>query len=79
VIAQCLSIADTRMCNLWKKDADLVVEPDIEGFSFDCFDRAQELIANGEKATRAALPQLRRLLRISEPAMLSNSHPCSQI
>jgi hypothetical protein len=56
-----------------------VVEPDIEGFSFDCFDRAQELIANGEKATRAALPQLRRLLRISEPAMLSNSHPCSQI
>ena len=28
---------------------------------------AKDLIANGEKATRAALPQLQRLLRRSEP------------
>jgi hypothetical protein len=60
------------MCDLWKKDADLVVEPDIKGFSFDCFDRAKELIANGEKATRAALPQLQRVLRLPEPRVLSN-------
>ena len=72
VIGQCFSIAEAKMCNLWKKDADLVVEPDIEGFSFDCFDQAKELIANGEEATRAALPRLRRLLRLPEPPMLSN-------
>lgn len=72
VIRQCFSIAEAKMSNQWKKDADLVVEPDIKGFSFDCFDRAKELIANGERATRAALPQLRRLLGLPEPPMLSD-------
>jgi NTE family protein len=62
VIGQCFSIAEAKMSGVWKKDADFVLEPDIDGFAFDCFDRAKELIANGEKATRAALPQLRRLL-----------------
>ena len=71
VIGQCLSIAEDKMRHLWKKDADLVVEPDINGFSFDCFDRAKELIANGEKAARAALPQLRRLLNLPEPHVFS--------
>jgi NTE family protein len=71
VIAQCLSIAEAKMSHLWKKDADLVIEPDIKGFSFDCFDRAKDLIASGEKAARAALPQLRRLLRLPEPRVPS--------
>jgi len=71
LLGQCFSIAEARMSNLWKKDADLVVEPDIKGFSFDCFDRAKELIANGEKATRTALPQLRRLLKLAQPYTLS--------
>jgi NTE family protein len=66
VMAQCLSIAEAKISDLWKRDADLVIEPDINGFSFDCFDRAKELIANGEKATRAALPQLRRLLELPD-------------
>ena len=67
VLGQCFSIVEDKTCNLWKKDADLVLEPDISGFSFDCFDRTKELIASGEKATRAALPQLRRLLRLPQP------------
>jgi len=75
VIAQCFSIAEAKMSNLWKKDADMVIEPDIKGFSIDCFDRAKELIANGEKATRAALAQLRRLLGPPEPHVLSNMTP----
>ena len=73
VIAHCLSIAEDKLCNLWKKDADLVIEPDIKGFSIDSFDRAKELIANGEKATRAALPQLRRLLQLPEPRILQRA------
>jgi len=66
LIGQCFSIAEAKMRDLWQKDADLVIEPDIDGFAFDCFDRAKELIANGEKAARAALPQLRRLLHLPE-------------
>ena len=72
VIRQCFFIAEAKMSSLWRKDADLVLEPDINGFSFDCFDRAKDLIANGENATRAALPQLRRLLRLSEAQTLSS-------
>ena len=71
VLGQCFSIVEDKTCNLWKKDADLVLEPDISGFSFDCFDRTKELIASGEKATRAALPQLRRLLRLPQPYRVS--------
>jgi NTE family protein len=66
VIGQCFSIAQSKMCDLWKKDADLVLEPDVTGFSYDCFDRAKEVIANGETAMRAALPQLRKMLQIPE-------------
>ena len=73
VMARCLSIAEAKISDLWKRDADLVLEPDINGFSFDCFDRAKELIANGEKATRAALPQLRRLLELPEPSLRAHA------
>jgi len=66
VIGQCFLIAEAKMCDLWKKDADFLIEPDIDGFAFDCFDRAKELIASGEEATRAALPGLRKLLNLPE-------------
>ncbi len=64
VIGQCFSIAQARMCDLWKRDADLVLEPDVNGYSYDCFDRAKELIAVGENSVRAVLPELRALLNM---------------
>jgi NTE family protein len=66
VIGQCFSIAQSKMCDVWKRDADLVLEPEVKGFSYDAFDRAKQLIANGEIAMRAALPQLKKMLEISE-------------
>src|SRR5205807_5501583 len=59
VIGQCFSIAQERMCGVWKSAADLVLEPAIGEFSYDDFGRAPELIKSGEAATRAALPQFR--------------------
>lgn len=56
------------MYEMWKKDADLVVEPNVAGFSYDCFDRAKELIALGEASVHAIMPELRLLLNIPEPA-----------
>jgi NTE family protein len=64
VIGQCFSIAQARMCELWKKDADLIVEPDVNGFTYDCFDRAKDLIALGESSVRAVVPQLRAMLNV---------------
>jgi NTE family protein len=65
VIGQCFSIAQARLADSWKKDANLVIEPDVNGFAYDCFDRTPELIAAGEAAMRAALPQVRAMLGLS--------------
>ena len=46
------------------RDADLVLEPDVNGFSYDCFDRAKELIALGQAAVHSAVPELRRILNL---------------
>ncbi len=66
VIGQCFSIAQSRMSDSWKKDADLILNPDVASFAYDCFDRTPELIALGEACMRAALPELRTLLNIPE-------------
>ena len=64
VIGQCFSIAQAKLAESWKKDANLVIEPDVNGFAYDCFERAPELIAVGEMAMRAALPQVRAMLEL---------------
>ncbi len=64
VIGQCFSIAQSKLSESWAKDANLVIEPDVSGFTYDCFERAQELIAAGEAAMRAALPQVRSMLNL---------------
>jgi len=56
------------MCALWKKDADRVLEPDVNGFTYKCFERAPELIDIGESAARAIVPELRALLNLADPA-----------
>ncbi len=66
VIGQCFSIAQAKLAESWKKDANLVIEPDVNGFAYDCFERAPELIAVGETAMRAALPQLRTTLNLPQ-------------
>jgi NTE family protein len=67
VIGQCFSIAQDKMCEQWKKDADRVLEPDVSGFSYNCFDRASELIDIGEAAASAVAPELRGLLNLAAP------------
>src|SRR5262249_13983471 len=60
VIGQCFAIAQDLNCDLWKKSADLVVEPDVSGYEFDDFERAADLINAGEMAMRASLPDLKK-------------------
>ncbi len=64
VIGQCFSIAQSRLAESWSKDADLVIEPHVSGFTYDCFERAEELIAVGEAAMRAVLPRVRAMLNL---------------
>jgi NTE family protein len=58
VIGQCFSIAQDKMCHLWKAHSDLVLEPDVNGFAYDGFDRAKELVQVGEDAARSVVPQM---------------------
>jgi NTE family protein len=75
VIGQCFAIAQTRMSLQWEKNADLLLRPNVDGFAFDDFARAPELIALGEDSMRAALPALKQKLGIVElkeaPAKMS--------
>ena len=68
VIGQCFSIAQSKLSESWMKDANLVIEPDVSGFTYDCFERTPELIAAGEAAMRAALPQVREMLSLPQPS-----------
>ena len=68
VIGQSFAIAQDAMASVWRSAADLVIEPDVAGFAYDDFKRADELIGVGEVATRAALPEIRKWLQSPAPA-----------
>lgn len=67
VIGQCFSIAQDMNCANARQCADLVIEPDVTGYRYDDFEHSAALIAIGEVATRAALPEIRKWLE-TQPA-----------
>ncbi len=60
VIGQCFSIAQDVNCANARQCADLVIEPDVTGYRYDDFEHSADLVAIGEAATRAALPEIRK-------------------
>jgi NTE family protein len=62
VIGQSFAIAQDAMSCMWRDAADLVIEPDVAGFAYDDFKRADDLIHVGEVAMRKALPEVRKWL-----------------
>jgi NTE family protein len=69
VIGQSFAIAQDMMSAVWKSAADVVIEPDVAGFDYDDFKRADELIRVGELAMRRALPQVRSWLEVPAEAI----------
>jgi NTE family protein len=69
VIGQCFAIAQEMNSSQWKQAADLVIEPDVNGYKYDAFEYSAELIRAGEIVARAALPEIRKWLQ-PEPAHL---------
>jgi NTE family protein len=63
VLGRSFSIAQRTAEPVWRAEADVVVEPEVRAYGWDEFERADELIAAGEKAMREALPRLQSLLR----------------
>ena len=75
IIGQCFSIAQTKMADQWRSAADVILEPDVRGFAFDDFQRAAELVRRGERATRAAMPEIRSWMAAAQPATASSAQP----
>jgi NTE family protein len=47
----------------WRAQADVIIEPDVKPFVWDDFSKTPEMVAAGEAAAQAALPQIRAVLR----------------
>jgi NTE family protein len=47
----------------WRAQADVIIEPDVKSFVWDDFSKTPEMVAAGEAAALAALPQIRAILR----------------
>ena len=75
VIGQCFAIAQEMNSTQWKEAADLVIEPDVNGYKYDAFEHSAELIRAGEVVTRAALPEIRRLLERERPYVPERRRP----
>ncbi|MGD0182878.1 MAG: patatin-like phospholipase family protein, partial [Terriglobales bacterium] len=63
VIGQCFAIAQEMNSSQWKSAADLVIEPDVNGYKYDAFEHSVALVRAGEIAARAALPEIRKWLQ----------------
>jgi NTE family protein len=62
VIAKAFQIVDSRTEAAWRKDCDVLIQPDVKDFNWDDFGRADEIIRAGERAAWEALPAVRALL-----------------
>jgi NTE family protein len=67
VVGESFQILEDRTQSSWRKHCDVVIEPKVFDARWDEFERADDLIAAGEAAARAALPALRSLLQ-AQPA-----------
>ncbi len=67
VVGESFQILEDRNQSSWRSHCDLVIEPKVQDARWDEFERADDLIAAGEAAARAALPALRRLLQERQP------------
>jgi NTE family protein len=71
VIGQSFAIAQDAMSTVWRQAADLVIEPDVAGFAYDDFKRADDLVRVGELAMQSALPEVRKWLVAAEEAAVN--------
>ena len=62
VISRSFNIIQRHGDIAWRQQADVIIEPDVKPFVWDDFTRAKELVAAGEAATEAVLPQIRAAL-----------------
>jgi NTE family protein len=63
VLSRSFTIIQRHTDLTWRTQADVIIEPDVKPFVWDDFTKTPEMVAAGEAATLAALPQIRAALR----------------
>jgi NTE family protein len=63
VLSRAFTIVQHHNDLTWRTQADVIIEPDVKPFVWDDFSKTPEMVAAGEAATLAALPQIRAALR----------------
>ena len=66
VVNRCFQIMQRRMEDGWRRMSDVIMVPDVAAVEWDGFASALDLIAAGEKAAEAALPQIRAWIEAEE-------------
>jgi NTE family protein len=79
VMDQSISIPVRRETGRQALLADVVIAPDIPGYSFSDFDRMDGIIRAGEDAARAALPAIRRIIAAREDVAASGRYVISTL
>jgi NTE family protein len=72
VVSRAVSAAQKHQAELWERQADLVLRPDVQSLAWDDFHRTAEAIEAGAVAARRALPRIRTLLQ--ENALRPTAH-----
>jgi NTE family protein len=67
VISRSFSIIQAHSRGAWRGAADVIIEPEVHHFLWDDFQMTPQLVAAGEAATRAALPQIRAAIARRSP------------
>src|SRR6202040_3641729 len=62
VISRSFTIIQRHADLAWRQQADVIIEPDVKPFVWDDFTRTNELVAVGEAAAEAAMPEILKAL-----------------
>ena len=63
VLSRAFNILQRHSDLQWRTQADIIIEPDVKPFVWDDFTKTPEMVAAGEAAALAALPEIRAALR----------------
>src|SRR5216683_1934776 len=63
VLSRAFNIVQRHSDLAWRTQADVIIEPEVKHFVWDDFSKTPEMIAAGEAAALAALPQIRAVLQ----------------
>ena len=62
ILSRSFNIIQRHADLAWRTQADVIIEPDVKSFVWDDFSKAHEMVAAGEAAAHAALPEIRAVL-----------------